>query len=153
MMYIQDNDEFLLPWRTSTGLTPQPSSPDPFLRHADWLMWTQLIQPFLKNQAVLYCPSFNERVLEENAALASCDGPAIRAVFPARFYYAHFGLTFGYTGGNCTPESPRSRDAGNAPRNLSWITLAQVARPAETAVIQDNFTAEVATGTVGGAFG
>src|SRR5262245_11840716 len=65
-MYLQDYDEALLPVAMTTGLPAQPSSPNPLLRHADILMWTQLLQPYVKSTQVFYCPSFDERVLQEN---------------------------------------------------------------------------------------
>jgi prepilin-type N-terminal cleavage/methylation domain-containing protein len=142
MMYVQDHDEILLPSSVGTGKPRQPNSPDPFLRWANILQWTQLLQPYLKNEQVLYCPSFNERVYIENAAHPSCDGPAVRSYFPARFYYSHYGLAFNHVGGRCTPESPRTAYAGNASNGSGQKTLAQVVRPAETAILMDNATAE-----------
>jgi type II secretory pathway pseudopilin PulG len=145
MMYVQDHDEMLLPSLMGTGKPRQPNSPDPFLRWADRLMWTQLLQPYLKNGQVLYCPSFNESVYIENAAHPSCDGPSIRRFFPARFYYSHYGLAFNAVGGACTPDFPRTAYPGNGFNGSGQHTLAQVVRPAETAVLMDNATFESGT--------
>src|SRR5438105_3954409 len=68
LLYMQDYDEVLLFQYLPTGAKPQPKSPDPFLRNANVLMWPQLVQPYLRSQQVLYCPSFNERIWTENAA-------------------------------------------------------------------------------------
>jgi prepilin-type N-terminal cleavage/methylation domain-containing protein len=141
MMYEQDHDELLLPSFMGTGKPRQPDSPDPFQRWANILMWTQLLQPYLKNQQVLYCPSFNERVYIENGAHPSCDGPEIRSFFPARFYYSHYGVAFSAVFGACTAEQPRTAYAGNGP-GRAQKTLADVARPAETAMLMDNATFE-----------
>jgi prepilin-type N-terminal cleavage/methylation domain-containing protein/prepilin-type processing-associated H-X9-DG protein len=142
MLYLQDYEEALLPKYVLTGLPRQPNSPDPFQREANFKIWTQLLEPYLKNSQVLYCPSFNEAVYVENAAHPSCDGPGIRSVFPARYYYSHFGMGSGSVWGACTPERPRVATAGNAPGNSPWKTLAMIPRPGETVIFQDNATWE-----------
>src|SRR2546425_5066271 len=143
-LYMQDYDEVILPWFVPTGEAPQPSSPDPFLRRADTKVWPQLIQPYLKNTQVLYCPSFNESVLVENGAHVLCDGPSFRGYFPAPFYYSHFGLAFRATAGACRPDKPRVSFAGNDIREPPLKRLAQIVRPSETAILQDNYTAMLA---------
>jgi prepilin-type N-terminal cleavage/methylation domain-containing protein/prepilin-type processing-associated H-X9-DG protein len=140
LLYMQDYDEVILPFWMPTGQPPQLGSPDPLLRRADRLVWSQLIQPYLKSSQVLYCPSFNEQVFVQNATHPSCDGPGIRSLFPARFYYSHFGYVSDVIFGSCTPGSPRQTWAGNEPSGLPMKTLAQVVRPAETAILQDNAT-------------
>ncbi len=142
MMYTEDHDEVILPVLTLTGQRQEPQSPDPSRRGAHVRMWTQLIQPYLKNDQVLYCPSFNEPVLVENAAQPGCDGPGARRSFPARYYYAHYGLAFNMVGGGCTPADPRWAFPGNGLEGAGWRTLSQIARPAETAIIQDNYTGQ-----------
>jgi prepilin-type N-terminal cleavage/methylation domain-containing protein/prepilin-type processing-associated H-X9-DG protein len=144
MLYLQDYDETLLPAQMATDQPRQPNSADPFLRWANWRTWTQLIEPYLKDTRVLYCPSFNEQVLVDNAAHPSCDGESVRRYFPARFYYSHFGMAFGAIIGECTPQRPRVALAGNSVGYAPWKTLAMVVRPAEAALFQDNFTAESA---------
>jgi prepilin-type N-terminal cleavage/methylation domain-containing protein/prepilin-type processing-associated H-X9-DG protein len=149
-LYVEDHDGVLLPaWVESHD--SRGSSPDPQIT---LVPWTELIQPYLKNGAVLYCPSFNEAVLVENAARPTCDAPSVRSLFPARHYFAHFGMAWGYSGGLCTAGWPRSRDAGNGYfASATWMTLAQVVRPAGTAVIQDNFTGVMADGRSRSGFG
>lgn len=144
MLYLQDYDEALLPAQIATELPRQPDAPDPFLRWANYRTWTQLLMPYLKDTRVLYCPSFNEQVLVENAAAPTCDGERIRVYFPARFYYSHFALAFGASAGACTPQRPRVALAGNSLDYGLWKTLPMVVRPAETALFQDNFTIESA---------
>src|SRR5438874_13700519 len=39
-------------------------------------------------RSVLYCPSFSEEILKQNAARPECDGPDVLAWFPVKFYYS-----------------------------------------------------------------
>jgi prepilin-type N-terminal cleavage/methylation domain-containing protein/prepilin-type processing-associated H-X9-DG protein len=156
LLYMQDYDEVLLFQFLPTAAQPQPASPDPFLRNADVLMWTQLIRPYLKSEQVLYCPSFDEQVWLENAAAPSCDGPWVRRLIPARSYYSHFGLAAWPAPGvlgECTAQWPRAAVAGNFPGVLPVKRLAQVVRPAETAILQDNATFEPRGGGIAYFFG
>jgi prepilin-type N-terminal cleavage/methylation domain-containing protein/prepilin-type processing-associated H-X9-DG protein len=144
MMYIQDYDEVILPWIISTGEVPQPNSPDPYLRRADYKLWTQLVQPYLKNTQVLYCPSFNEATLVENGSDPSCDGASFAGYFPARFYYSHYGLAFHKVFGGCRPDKPRNAFPGNDPSSIPFRSLPEIVRPTETAILQDDLTAQLA---------
>lgn len=154
LMYQQDYDEIILPWFTQTNLPRQPGSSDPYLVRADLNTWAQLVQPYMKNTQVLYCPSFEERVLIENAAHPRCDGAGIRSWFPARFYYSHYGLAFAAIFGGCTSDDPRNAFPGNDVRVQPLKNMAAINRPAETAILQDNFTARIANNvSVGTAFG
>jgi prepilin-type N-terminal cleavage/methylation domain-containing protein len=132
LLYALDYDEVLLFQFLPTGAKPQPKSPDPFLRNAEVLVWTQMIQPYLKSEQVLYCPSFYEQVYVQNGAAATCDGPSFRNLFPARYYYSHFGLAGwpppGALGG-CTAQAPRTAAPANWPGALPVKSLAQVVRP------------------------
>lgn len=144
MMYMEDYDEVVLPWFIPTSEPPQPNSPDPFLRRADTKVWTQLIQPYLKNTQVLYCPSFSESTLVDNGADLSCDGPGFRGYFPAKYYYTHFGLAFHVVAGACRPDKPRIAFPGNDVRYPPLRSMTEIVRPTETAILQDNFTAQLA---------
>jgi len=145
MLYIQDNDEVILPVYMPTGQQPQPNSPDPFLRRADLLVWTQLLQPYLRSEQVVYCPSFNEEVYVANVTHPSCDGPETQQLFPARFYYSHFGIAPDGFAGACTSDQPRLAPPGNYGSSSPMKTLSQVSRPAETAILQDNSTFQSAS--------
>jgi prepilin-type N-terminal cleavage/methylation domain-containing protein/prepilin-type processing-associated H-X9-DG protein len=142
-MYMQDYDEVILPWFVATGQLPQLNSPDPEVRRADSKVWSQLVQPYLKNTQALYCPSFNEETLVKNASRPTCDGPSVSALFPGGYYYSHFGLAFSLVGGSCRADSPRFAYPGNDIRYAPVKTLAQIARPSETVILQDNFTMQV----------
>ncbi|WP_324199255.1 DUF1559 domain-containing protein [Chthonomonas sp.] len=59
MMYAQDYDEtfFQLPWHRKpgdTGCPPNPNAPCPTV----W--WSDLLMPYIKNQAIFSCPSNND---------------------------------------------------------------------------------------------
>jgi prepilin-type processing-associated H-X9-DG protein/prepilin-type N-terminal cleavage/methylation domain-containing protein len=148
-------DEVLLFQFLPTGAKPEPASSNPFRRNAQFLMWSQLIRPYLMSEQVLYCPSFSERVWLENASAANCDGPQVRGLMPARYYYSHFGLAAwpASVAGNCTTHWPRAAVAGNFPGVSPVKRLAQVVRPAETAILQDNATFEPKGGDIAFFFG
>jgi prepilin-type N-terminal cleavage/methylation domain-containing protein/prepilin-type processing-associated H-X9-DG protein len=139
LMYSQDYDEVILPWAVSTGKPKQLQSPDPLARRADVLVWTQLVAPYLKNQQVLYCPSFNEPAYIATVVHPSCDGAAFRTAFPA-YYLAHYGIARTDVSGGCVVGNPRVAMPGNHPSVQPMKRLAQVQRPAETAMAQDNAT-------------
>ncbi|MGQ9462716.1 MAG: prepilin-type N-terminal cleavage/methylation domain-containing protein [Candidatus Fervidibacter sp.] len=162
-MYMQDYDEKVFAWVTLAPGNPRsgPNCPqDPENCRTNIVVWTQMFQPYLRNKQVLYCPSFNEQVLVQNAAHPNCDGPGILTWFPAFYYYSHYGLAHSAIFGACSIIFPRNAFPGNSPRFDPPIrTLASIRRPAEVAILQDNFTAminETAYGipyVVGTAFG
>jgi hypothetical protein len=150
--YVQDYDEVIWGWVTLAPGNPRsgPNCPaDPENCRTNVVVWTQMFQPYLRNKQVLYCPSFNEQVLVQNASHPNCDGPDILPWFPAFWYYSHYGMAFGAIFGACTVQFPRNAFPGNSPRPLAEgggfrppvRTLPGVRRPAETAILQDNFTA------------
>ena len=55
-----------------------------FARRGDVQVWSQLAQPYLKSVAILYCPSFSEEILKQNASRSECDGPDVLAWFPVK---------------------------------------------------------------------
>lgn len=144
-MYISDHDEVIYAWATRAPGNPRvgpncPADPEDCRRNAR--PWTILFQPYLRNKQVMYCPSFNEQILVENAAHPNCDGPDIRSWFPAFWYYSHYGMAHSAIFGACTLEYPRNAFPGNSVDFSPPIrTLAAVVRPAEVAIVQDNFTA------------
>src|SRR5579859_1615340 len=57
LMYLTDYDENIIPWDTapdSSGTTPQVTN-----------CWVNLIQPYIKNKQLLFCPSFNPQVTQQ----------------------------------------------------------------------------------------
>ncbi|MFA0739463.1 MAG: hypothetical protein LKKZDAJK_002585 [Candidatus Fervidibacter sp.] len=90
-MYVQDYDEVIWAWVTFAPGNPRsgPNCPaDPENCRTNIVVWTQMFQPYLRNKQVLYCPSFNEQVLVQNASHPNCDGPDILPWFPAFYYYS-----------------------------------------------------------------
>src|SRR5205807_2025623 len=73
-LYLQEYDEVLLPVWTLGESAPRPNPLGGYTTQTVWLPWTDLLQPYLHNRSVFSCPSFEERVLIENAALPTCDG-------------------------------------------------------------------------------
>jgi len=153
-MYVQDYDEVIWAWVTFAPGNPRsgPNCPaDPENCRTNIVVWTQMFQPYLRNKQVLYCPSFNEQVLVQNASHPNCDGPGILSWFPAFYYYSHYGMAFGAIFGACTAQFPRNAFPGNTPLPLAQgggfqppiRTLPAIRRPAETAILQDNFTAMI----------
>lgn len=150
-MYMQDYDEVVFAWITLAPGNPRsgPNCPaDPENCRRNVVVWTQQFQPYLRNKQVLYCPSFNEQVLVQNAAHPNCDGPDILPWFPAFYYYSHYGLAHSAIFGACTVEFPRNAFPGNHPARIppgGFVppvrTLPSIRRPAEVAILQDNFTA------------
>jgi prepilin-type N-terminal cleavage/methylation domain-containing protein/prepilin-type processing-associated H-X9-DG protein len=155
-MYAQDYDDAIVPWYLRTGGARNDGAADPFVRRGDVQVWSQLVQPYLKSVAILYCPSFSEEILKQNASRPECDGPDVLAWFPVKYYYSHFGMAFDQVFGECTAANPRKAYPGNSIKNpVGWKTMASIARPSETAIFQDNFTAQVASpaNMLGTAFG
>ena len=93
-LYSQDYDEGLIAWRncpvrSSNGvvacsLADQTAS-----------LWTNTLQPYLKNQQVLSCPSFVEANTAKAMDADDCDGPgASSGVFPTDAVFANYGLSY-----------------------------------------------------------
>ena len=136
MMYGQDYDETIVPWcgidRNSNVIDIQKQ-----------FVWTVLLQPYIKNQQIFKCPSYNEATKIKGMDAADCDGngapgSASTGWLPPVEYIAHYGIAFYLVGGSCTNESPHVAFPGS-----TWNftqSLAAISRPAETANIGDNFT-------------
>ncbi|MCS7223321.1 MAG: DUF1559 domain-containing protein [Armatimonadetes bacterium] len=146
-MYMGDYDEVVYAWVTRAPGNPRtgPNCPaDPENCRTNVVVWTQQFQPYLRNKQVLYCPSFNEEVLKNNAAHPNCDGAGIIPWFPAFYYYSHYGVAHSAIFGECTTTYPRNAFPGNAVDFSPPVrTLAAIRRPSEIAILQDNFTAQI----------
>jgi prepilin-type N-terminal cleavage/methylation domain-containing protein len=159
-MYAQDYDETVVPWFVATGKARDN------WRH-DLNSWCQLMQPYIKNgapidpptvaggvspQGIMSCPSFDAAKRSQAAAAADCDGSPLMAegYYPAAWYHAHFGIGFGIncntSGGGAwgctaagTQADPIFHFAGSDVR-FGVMALAQINRPAETAIVTDGMT-------------
>jgi len=66
LMYANDFDDTVIPWESakdSDGTALQVQ-----------FCWTNTIQPYVKNQNILKCPSFNPAVTQASADRGQCDG-------------------------------------------------------------------------------
>jgi prepilin-type N-terminal cleavage/methylation domain-containing protein/prepilin-type processing-associated H-X9-DG protein len=148
MMYSQDYDDMIMPWLSRTGPP------------VDTRIWPSRIQPYLKNgggapaNGVLACPSWSEARLKDASNDTACNGPgAIDAAFPNGLVYAHYGVASPMpvrlgTGTTSDPyvQYPGSgwiRSSATPPEY--YIGLAQVLRPADTAIITEGVTLTLGT--------
>src|SRR5579871_3971175 len=65
LMYAEDYDETIIPWDTS------PDSAGTAMQVAN--CWINLIQPYVKNKQLLFCPSFNPANTQRAADQPICD--------------------------------------------------------------------------------
>ena len=114
-MYAQDYDEQIIPWNTvqdGAGTAAQVLG-----------CWTNLIQPYVKNKQILFCPSFNPQSTQKAADQGLCDGDnSAYSGHPGELFLspgtplgsdnilAHYGIsrnaTFGSTtAGDCYPQN------------------------------------------------
>jgi prepilin-type N-terminal cleavage/methylation domain-containing protein/prepilin-type processing-associated H-X9-DG protein len=135
MMYCQDNEETILPW-----LAPADGSPSANR------IWCTLLQPYIKNggsytgtaSGVMACPSWTQQKLFD--AATNCGTlSAVSPLFPVTLAYSHYGIALPVTGGTgATAQDPYFNQPGTA--NGTVTSLAQILRPAETAIVADGFT-------------
>lgn len=119
LMYAQDYDEAIVPWRNSPVQTADGVTP---IDDQVATLWTNNLQPYLKNRQVLFCPSFTEPELARAMDQADCDGDGTpgsgsAGFIPAETYYSHYGIGFPVTfnGGQCdtTGSAPYAHFAGS----------------------------------------
>lgn len=145
LMYSQDYDETIIPWeivdRNNNPLDVQLTG-----------VWTTLIQPYLKNTQLLYCPSFSDPNTAKAMDQADCDGngspgSASTGWIPPGTtgygdkkdgYLAHYGIAFHNVGGGCTQDSPYAAYPGTD--STFTESLAAIVSTARTANIGDSFT-------------
>jgi prepilin-type N-terminal cleavage/methylation domain-containing protein len=159
-MYSQDYDETVVPWFQRTGL------PKDNWRH-DLQSWCQLLQPYIKNGApidppsatfsnvqpngMMSDPSWNPSVRSAAAAAPDCDNDPITAYYTALWYHAHYGIGFGAAAkceAGCaagTQADPYYYFAGSDVR-VAIMSLAEIQRPAETAIVTDGMTGVINNG-------
>ena len=123
VMYAQDYDETVVPWRNSPVQTPNGVTPIDVQAAS---LWTSTLQPYLKSANVLFCPSFLDAATANAMDQADCDGDGTAGsgsagFVPADIYYAHYGIGFHliFNGDQCdtTGGAPYAHFAGSG-----WTT-------------------------------
>lgn len=161
VMYMQDYDEICVPWYTLSGL---PSN----TARQDLNSWVHMIQPYIKNggpqrilnpagikaAGMMACPSFSERFWDV-AARDDCDGAGILAWKNPKHYWANYGIGLGISNATTcgTATAPDYWFAGSNVGSGIFMSLAQVERPAESAIVTDGFTGIIPSGGVGTTMG
>jgi len=166
-IYGQDYDETIVPWFLRTGL-PRDAA------RRDLVGWPHLLQPYVKSSepprvatlnsikaiGIFACPSYNESEYIRAAEAPDCNGPGtMTGILPAGHYWANYGIGFGaimrrstdpaFCG---TPSDPYEYPAGSDFR-VEVMRLAQVVRPAESAIVTDGFTGLTTRGALFTMFG
>lgn len=139
IMYAQDFDDMIVPWVIGPW---SPEQPELALNQH---IWTDLLQPYLKNRQVYFCPGFSEGRLFEAASAPDCWGVSasdVRAALAGYRFEAHYGIEFPAVWGDCSAAHPRVAMAGGgwAGQGFVWMTLSAIQRPAETANFAEGYT-------------
>jgi prepilin-type N-terminal cleavage/methylation domain-containing protein/prepilin-type processing-associated H-X9-DG protein len=142
-MYAQDYDEGIVPWWASPGFGAKTK--DRF--------WVGRLQPYIKNggdfgtrpNGIMACPSYSEQKLVQYGEAPECDGPGgLSGYFPAVGYFANYGIAFPMANpvGAGTQQNPFIHYPGSDIRASGGVTryLAEIVRPAETALVSDGVT-------------
>lgn len=165
MMYSQDYDEIIVPWRNCPTLAGDtfPATCAAVPSRIPYL-WTNLLQPYLKNSQIFFCPSFNEALTAKAMDEPDCDGAgsSVDWLRPSpRQYFAHYGIAFHLVNApGCKQNDPYAYYPGsgfatiNGKYTFHAEALAAIVSPARTANIGDSFTMLNHNGTIlGTAFG
>lgn len=143
MMYAQDYDESVVPW-----IGPRDKGPtQPTYER----LWPFRLQPYVKNggvgtkaNGIFQCPSWSEGKMKQGMDPVDCDGPGeYEKYFPPKETYAHYGIAFQMATlqGGGTQTNPYLQYPGSymATTEAASVTrrLAEIVRPAETALIGD----------------
>jgi prepilin-type N-terminal cleavage/methylation domain-containing protein/prepilin-type processing-associated H-X9-DG protein len=144
LMYAQDYDETIIPWWTGVaeyaGQSPRERT------------WVWKIQPYIKNgnivagqqrpNGIMQCPSFSVANWSRAAAMPDCDNdPLTAATTNVVEWFANYGIAFHFPtlAGTGTQADPFFQFPGSYAHPTSGVTraLAEIVRPAETALISD----------------
>jgi prepilin-type N-terminal cleavage/methylation domain-containing protein/prepilin-type processing-associated H-X9-DG protein len=171
LMYAEDYDETIVPWRSCNTLnvtgTNAPPTCTTALQEVPYL-WTFLLQPYIKNYNIFFCPSFSETAIETAMDKADCDGNGtvgsgstgwMPPLAGAPSYggppgiIAEYGIAFALTGpstgtiATTTPSNPYYNFPGTGwvadtggTEHMANLTLAAIQQPARTTNIGDDFT-------------
>lgn len=153
LMYANDNDDVVVPARRAPNT-------DPLADQVNGL-WTKSIQPYLKNEDVLFDPSFTE-ANQEKAEGERCYGVSYTQTYllpPAQGYggrngyFAHYGIASGQIpkaecAANNKPHQAYGGSGWATDPNVSgaqpqWVnrSMTEIVNPARTAIAGDAYTA------------
>jgi prepilin-type N-terminal cleavage/methylation domain-containing protein len=150
LMYADDYDDQVVPWVVGDW---DPTIPRPADKQ---LTWCALLAPYVGNRQIFVCPSYSEATLRDDFQSLGCPN----CVFVAPYYPfsyqpdgANYGIAQpGYCGAG-TRECPRYAWPGAgwaAPSGpMVYRRIAEIRRPAETAIITDGITMRTANGWLG----
>src|SRR2546423_1118150 len=120
LMYGEDYDETVVPWRNCPTRSGYPGTCSTAAEAAP-VVWTFLLQPYIKNYNIMFCPSFSQKNVADAMDARYCDGDGtpgsgstgwIPPLGTAPNYgagagiVAHYGIAFALTGGSGTPDDP-----------------------------------------------
>ncbi|HLV81153.1 MAG TPA: DUF1559 domain-containing protein [Chthonomonadaceae bacterium] len=153
LMYSQDYDEQIMPWITVNRRLATSTQPV-----QEQGCWFTIIQPYIKNTQILFCPSWDINRSVEAMDQADCDGGSDGWLTnpPPSKIYSHYGVAWTLITGNCTngdgasPATPHANYPGSGIANdpvtgapdAVYVneSLATVVQPARTANIGDSWT-------------
>jgi len=156
LMYAQDYDDTIVPWRTTVEYTGEPQRER---------IWVFKLQPYLKSgqvvpnqqtpNGVFACPSFNVPNFLLAADAADCDGDGtfgssgFQIAFPPTEFFAQYGMAYEspVLNGSGTPSDPYWQYPGSLAYPSSAVpyapvtrSLVEIVRPSETALVSDGVT-------------
>lgn len=147
MMYAQDFEEAIVPW-ISCGAAQGCGSPTRVER-----LWVGKLQPYIKNggqngpTGLFKDPGYSDTKLMEAANSVDCDGPGgLDDYFPPTERWADYGIAWHQADmvGSGTQADPYWQYPGSYayPPAYNPVTraLAEIKRPAETALVTDGIT-------------
>ena len=157
LMYAQDYDEVILPSNTAKG----GAAGDPIDVQVAG-SWVNILQPYIKNKQIMFCPSFSEGATEKAVDAADCDGDGTAGSRESNYapnelpppdntyFLSHYGIArnagFYSIADSCSKDGvyPYSNYPGSgwSDDNATWSnrTLASVVEVARTANITDAYT-------------
>ena len=145
LLYANDNEDVVLPSKLFPNTAPI----------GDQVVgaWTKTIQPYLKNEDVLFDPSFSE-ANNYRAESERCYGepttgtnllPPPKTYGGRNGFFSHYGIASGsIPSAACSAKnSPHQAYAGSGWVSGTWVnrSSAEVVEPARTAIVGDAYTA------------
>jgi len=99
ILYAQDYDESVVPWANCAPVEKGYVQACYTEDASTASLWTDTLQPYLKNRQVLLCPNFKPETIAAAMDELACDGDgspgsASAGVVPADKYFSHYGLAY-----------------------------------------------------------